>query len=104
MNMNAGNNVTFTNGDTAVFEAGEIFFCEDVKGSGHKSQAYQGKSRYSVFVEVTETFDSGPCPNPNPEVSLVRSSDDILVVQNSLPLCKDVTAARFSLLEALSTM
>lgn len=97
MNMNAGNNVTFTDGHSTVFEAGEIFFCEDVKGSGHKSEAYGGTSRYSVFVEVTDTFDSGPCLNPK-----AKSSGDLQPVHNLLPLCTDVTAARFSLLDALS--
>eukprot|EP01084_Bolivina_argentea_P189727 326215_1 len=83
MNMNAGNLVTFSNGDTTVFEAGEIFYCDDANASGHKSQNYKNQSRYSVFVAVDNTFDSGPCPNPNKPQNI---NDDI-------PLCNDTVAA-----------
>ena len=85
MNMNAGNMVTFSNGDTTVFKRGEIFYCDDTGSSGHKSQSYLNQSRYSVFVEVDSSFNAGPCPNPT------KTEKDGL--NDDLPLCDDTISA-----------
>ena len=94
MNMNAANLVTFSNGDTTVFEAGEIFYCDDQdSNTGHKSQAYKNQARYSVFVEVDSSFNAGPCPYPH-ALSAQEEDDD-----DGIPLCSDVTSAGFMALD-----
>ena len=87
MNMNAGNMVTFSNGQTTVFQAGEIFFCDDTNSSGHRSQSYKNQSRYSVFVEVDDSFNAGPCPNP--EAYGIKTEN----VNDDIPLCSDTISA-----------
>ena len=93
MNMNAAHQVTFSNGDSVVFEAGEIFYCNDTLSSGHISQAYKNQSRYSVFVEVDSSFDDGPCPNPDEAIHTKKMSN-----VNDIPLCSDTTAAGMQVL------
>ena len=93
MNMNAANLVTFSNGQTTVFEAGEIFYCDDAGAFGHKSQSFKNQSRYSVFVEVDDSFDAGPCPNPPAPTK--RDAGDI-------PLCSDTVSAGMMALSQLA--
>ena len=94
LNMDAAHEVTFTNGNTTVFEKGEIFFCDDVNGAGHKSKSHGGKVRHSVLIQVTDTFDAGPCPNP--------AFGEMKDVNDSLPLCEDVASATMDLFDLLS--
>ena len=95
MNMNAANKVTFTNGDTTVFKAGEIFYCDDRSSSGHKSQSVGNNSRYSVFVEVDDSFNAGPCPGPS-------KKDKSIAIDYDIPLCSDVTSAAFMALNQIA--
>eukprot|EP01083_Nonionella_stella_P027152 74714_1 len=94
MNMNAGNVVTFSEGETTVFETGEIFFCDDTSGKGHRSQSYQNQSRYSVFVEVDSTFDSGPCIKQVTSGHRTRNINHI-----GIPLCLDSVSAGMMVLD-----
>mmetsp|Transcript_48570 Transcript_48570/g.77691 ORF Transcript_48570/g.77691 Transcript_48570/m.77691 type:complete len:181 (+) Transcript_48570:3-545(+) len=89
MNMNAANLVTFSNGETTVFEEGEIFFCDDAAGSGHKSQNYHNQSRFSVFVEVDSSFNAGPCPGNYAKANRNDNGNK----DDDLPLCKDLSEA-----------
>lgn len=94
LNMDAAHEVTFTNGNTTVFEKGEIFFCDDVNGSGHRAKAYGGKVRHSVLIEVSDTFDVGPCPYPK--------TGELMHANDSLPLCEHSLAANMELFDLLS--
>jgi len=50
VNLDADVHITVTDGSTRVLKAGEVFYVEDTSGTGHKSQAVDGKDRHSVFV------------------------------------------------------
>eukprot|EP00755_Sulcionema_specki_P002694 Sspe_Gene.119054::Locus_113965_Transcript_1_2_Confidence_0.667_Length_609::g.119054::m.119054 len=63
INMDAGHEVVTSEGQEVVFERGELFYVEDTWGKGHISRAHDGASRHSMFLEVEQSFDAGPCSN-----------------------------------------
>ena len=56
INLDASVEVTTSDGDSNVFQNGEIFFVEDTKGKGHFSKSVENKPRRSVFITVPDSF------------------------------------------------
>ena len=52
INLDAGVQITASDGEARVIGAGEIILVEDTKGKGHLSKAVQGKVRHCIFVPV----------------------------------------------------
>ncbi len=52
INLDAGVEVTVSDGETRVIGAGEVFLVEDVTGKGHLSKAVDGKLRHCIFVPI----------------------------------------------------
>lgn len=55
VNLDAAVEVTVTNGDKRVMDKGDVFFVEDISGTGHFSKAVGGKTRHSMFITVDDT-------------------------------------------------
>ena len=70
-----------------MFEAGEIFYCDDSNAFGHKSQSVGNQPRYSVFVEVEDSFDAGPCTQTLPPKT--RNMGHL----KDIPMCNDTVSA-----------
>uniref|UniRef100_A0A7S4P8W1 Cupin 2 conserved barrel domain-containing protein n=1 Tax=Paramoeba aestuarina TaxID=180227 RepID=A0A7S4P8W1_9EUKA len=54
INLDAAVQVEVTDGTKKVLEAGEVFFVEDIEGTGHYSSSVGGKTRRSVFIPVDD--------------------------------------------------
>jgi len=52
VNLDAGVEITASDGETRVIGAGEVLFVEDTTGKGHLSKALSGQIRHSVFIAV----------------------------------------------------
>jgi hypothetical protein len=52
INLDAGVEITASDGESRKIGAGEVFLVEDTTGKGHLSQHVEGKLRHSVFVPV----------------------------------------------------
>jgi len=50
INLDAGVEITVSDGESRVIGAGEVFLVEDTTGKGHLSKAVDGKLRHCVFV------------------------------------------------------
>lgn len=50
VNLDAGVQITASDGESRVIGAGEIFLVEDTTGKGHLSKAVEGKLRHSLFI------------------------------------------------------
>ena len=50
INLDAGVQITASDGESRVIGAGEVILVEDVKGKGHLSKALDGKLRHCIFV------------------------------------------------------
>ena len=52
INLDAGVQITASDGEARVIGAGEVILVEDVTGQGHKSKAIEGKIRHCIFVPI----------------------------------------------------
>ena len=52
INLDAGAQLTASDGETRVINAGEVILVEDTHGKGHLSKSVGGKLRHSIFVPV----------------------------------------------------
>lgn len=52
VNLDAGVEITASDGETRVIGAGEVILVEDVSGKGHLSKAVSGQVRRSIFIPV----------------------------------------------------
>jgi hypothetical protein len=52
VNLDAGVQITASDGETRVIGAGEILLVEDVTGKGHLSKAVSGQIRHSIFIPI----------------------------------------------------
>jgi hypothetical protein len=52
INLDAGVEITASDGERRVIGAGEVILVEDVSGKGHLSKAVGGKMRHSIFVPI----------------------------------------------------
>ena len=52
INLDAGVEITASDGEKRVIGAGEVFLVEDTTGKGHLSKALDGKLRHCIFVPI----------------------------------------------------
>lgn len=52
INLDAGVQITASDGEARVIGAGEVILVEDVTGKGHLSKAVESKLRHCIFVPV----------------------------------------------------
>ncbi len=52
VNLDAGAQLTASDGEVRVIGAGEIILVEDIDGKGHLSQSVGGKLRHSLFIPI----------------------------------------------------
>jgi hypothetical protein len=52
INLDAGVELTASDGERRVIGAGEVIFVEDTTGKGHLSKAVSGLIRHSIFIPV----------------------------------------------------
>jgi len=52
VNLDAGVEITVSDGEKRVIGAGEILLVEDVTGKGHLSKAVSGQIRHSLFIPI----------------------------------------------------
>ena len=52
INLDAGVEITASDGETRKIGAGEVFLVEDTTGKGHLSKAIDGKIRNCIFVPI----------------------------------------------------
>ena len=52
INLDAPVEITASDGESRVIQAGEVLLVEDVRGRGHLSRAVDGKPRRSIFVAI----------------------------------------------------
>src|SRR5262245_25162289 len=52
INLDAGVQITASDGETRIIGAGEVLLVEDTTGKGHLSKAVGGKMRRSSFVPI----------------------------------------------------
>jgi hypothetical protein len=52
INLDAGVQITASDGETRRIGAGEVILVEDTRGKGHLSKALDGKLRHSIFVTL----------------------------------------------------
>jgi hypothetical protein len=52
INLDAGVEITASDGETRLIGPGEVLLVEDVAGKGHRSKAVGGQARHSVFIPV----------------------------------------------------
>jgi len=52
VNLDGAVEITVGSGEKRVFEAGDVFICEDTTGQGHISRAVNGQVRRSLFVTL----------------------------------------------------
>jgi hypothetical protein len=52
INLDAGVEITASDGEKRVIGAGEVILVEDTSGKGHFSRAIGGQMRHSIFVPI----------------------------------------------------
>jgi hypothetical protein len=52
INLDAGVQITASDGEARVIGAGEVILVEDTTGKGHLSKAVEGKIRHCIFVPM----------------------------------------------------
>ena len=52
INLDAGVQITASDGESRTIGAGEVLLVEDVTGKGHLSKAVNGQIRHSIFVPI----------------------------------------------------
>ena len=52
INLDAGVEITASDGEKRVIGPGEVFLVEDTHGKGHLSKSVAGKMRHSIFVPI----------------------------------------------------
>jgi hypothetical protein len=52
VNLDAGVEITASDGEKRIIGAGEVILVEDVTGKGHISKAVGAKIRHSVFIPI----------------------------------------------------
>ena len=52
INLDAGVEITASDGESRVIKAGEVILVEDTSGKGHLSKALNGQLRHCIFVPV----------------------------------------------------
>ena len=52
INLDAGVQITASDGESRKIGAGEVLLVEDTKGKGHLSKALDGKLRHCIFVTL----------------------------------------------------
>ncbi len=52
VNLDAGVELTASDGETRIIGAGEVILVEDVSGKGHLSKAVSGQIRHSIFIPI----------------------------------------------------
>jgi len=52
INLDAGVQITASDGEVRTIGAGEVFLVEDTSGKGHLSKALDGKLRHCIFVPI----------------------------------------------------
>lgn len=52
INLDAGVQITASDGESRTIGAGEVLLVEDVTGKGHLSKAVHGRIRHSIFVPI----------------------------------------------------
>jgi hypothetical protein len=52
INLDAGVQITASDGESRRIGAGEVLLVEDTSGKGHLSKALEGKLRHSIFVTL----------------------------------------------------
>ncbi len=52
VNLDAGVQITASDGESRVIGAGEVLLVEDVTGKGHLSKAVDGKLRHCLFIPL----------------------------------------------------
>ena len=52
INLDAGVQITASDGEARTIGAGEVILVEDTTGKGHLSKAVEGKIRHCIFVPV----------------------------------------------------
>jgi len=52
VNLDAGVEITASDGERRVIGAGEVILVEDTTGKGHLSKAVSGQARRSIFIPI----------------------------------------------------
>jgi hypothetical protein len=52
INLDAGVEITASDGEARKIGAGEVILVEDISGKGHLSKSIGGKLRHSIFVPI----------------------------------------------------
>jgi hypothetical protein len=52
VNLDAGVQLTASDGEVRIINAGEVVLVEDIGGKGHLSKAISGKMRHSIFIPI----------------------------------------------------
>jgi len=52
INLDAGVQITASDGESRVIGAGEVLLVEDITGKGHLSKSVGGRMRHSIFVPI----------------------------------------------------
>jgi hypothetical protein len=52
VNLDAGVQITASDGESRFIKAGEVILVEDVSGKGHLSKHLEDKIRHSIFIPV----------------------------------------------------
>ncbi|MCH2550324.1 MAG: hypothetical protein MK031_09740 [Alphaproteobacteria bacterium] len=52
INLDAGVEVTVSDGESRVIGAGEVLLVEDIDGKGHRSRAVNGQARHCIFIPL----------------------------------------------------
>lgn len=52
INLDAGVELTASDGESRVIGAGEVILVEDITGKGHLSKSVNNKMRHSIFVPI----------------------------------------------------
>jgi len=52
VNLDAGVELTASDGERRVIGAGEVILVEDTSGKGHLSKAVSGQVRHSIFIPI----------------------------------------------------
>ncbi|HEV2363631.1 MAG TPA: hypothetical protein VGS12_05455 [Caulobacteraceae bacterium] len=52
VNLDAGVEITASDGEKRVIDAGEVILVEDTHGKGHISRAVSGRVRHSIFIPI----------------------------------------------------
>ncbi len=52
INLDAGAQLTASDGETRTINAGEVILVEDTSGKGHLSKSLDGKMRHSIFIPI----------------------------------------------------